>query len=325
MKLDEFAFLNQQLAGMLRAGLPLEGSLRQLSATMGRGRLRNELEALQNDLAAGAPLSEAIARRQLPELYVRLAQAGASGGDLPGVLTMVADYYNRLAGIMTRLKGLMVYPLIVLAASLGVSLLIAFILRNLIAELFSDVDLAWLGIKLKGIPGIWFPTAIFSALLIAWFLVAFTPKLRHWARWSLPGFREASIAQFSAAAALLLRSGASLQSSLGLLKKTEERSPAGREISRWMDLHSQGQSKWTSFTADSKVFPPLFIWLVAQGGEDLAQGFQRASDIYQARSVHKIDLLLYAALPMSIMLLAGIIIGQIYPVVMAIRNVLDVL
>ena len=37
MKLDEFAFVNQQLAGMLRSGLPLEGALRELPAGLAHG------------------------------------------------------------------------------------------------------------------------------------------------------------------------------------------------------------------------------------------------------------------------------------------------
>src|SRR2546423_3091174 len=136
MKLDEFAFLNQQLAGMLRAGIPLEGSLRQLSATMRRGDLRREVELLERDLAAGVPLSEAIGRRELPDLYVRLLQAGVTGGDLPGVLILLADYYNRLAGVTSRLKGLSVYPFIVLVAAIGVSFLITMVYRTLIQSVF---------------------------------------------------------------------------------------------------------------------------------------------------------------------------------------------
>ena len=53
MKYEELAFVNQQLAGMLKTGIPLEGALRQLCAQMRRGRLRAELEALEADLAAG--------------------------------------------------------------------------------------------------------------------------------------------------------------------------------------------------------------------------------------------------------------------------------
>ena len=37
---------------------------------------------------------------------------GVKSGDLPGALTMLADYYQRQSNIWTRLKGLIVYPLI---------------------------------------------------------------------------------------------------------------------------------------------------------------------------------------------------------------------
>src|SRR5581483_4515536 len=47
MKHDEFAFFNQQLAAMLRDGIPLEGALKQLSADMNRGSLRAEIQALE--------------------------------------------------------------------------------------------------------------------------------------------------------------------------------------------------------------------------------------------------------------------------------------
>ncbi len=323
MKFDEFAFLNQQLAGMLRAGIPLEGGLRQLSATMRRGALRDELDALQNDLAAGVPLGEAMSRRKLPDLYVRLTQAGAQ--DLPGVLTMLADYYNRLGTVLTRLKGLMVYPLIVLLASFGVSILITFVYRGLILGVFFDANIVipTLGKAFSIVPGIWLPPLILFTLVVIWLAIALTPRLRSWARWRLPGFREASLAQFGATASLLLKSGATLESTLDLLQKAEEQSPAGRELNRWLELHRQGMVKWSSFAANSRVFPPLFIWLVAQGGENLAEGFQRASDIYHARSNYKIDLLLYAAMPMAIMAMAGLIVGEMYPVIKAIKVIFE--
>jgi type II secretory pathway component PulF len=321
MKLDEFAFLNQQLAGMLRAGIPLEGSLRELSATMRRGDLRTEVEALERDLEKGTPVTEAVGRRRLPELYVRLVQAGVSGGDLPGVLILLADYYNRIAGIAARLKGLSVYPFIVLVAAIGVSLLITTVYRELVSTVFSDIDLFVPAPFVHS--GILLPGMVLIGLACLWLLVVFVPKLRNWARWRLPGFREAALAQIAAAAALLLRSGASLQSALGLLQKTEENSPAGREIARWMNLHEQGAATWDSFTAESRVFPPLFRWIVAQGGEDLAMGFQRASEIYQARSNQKIDVLLFAALPMAVMFVAGVIAGQMYPVMKTLTSFID--
>ena len=64
MKYDEFAFLNQQLAAMLRDGIPLEGALKRLCAEMRQGALRSELEKLEADLARGEPLQKALTARQ---------------------------------------------------------------------------------------------------------------------------------------------------------------------------------------------------------------------------------------------------------------------
>ena len=55
MNYDEFAFFNHQLAAMLRDGIPLEGALKQLSAGMRSGPLREEVGHLERDLIAGTP------------------------------------------------------------------------------------------------------------------------------------------------------------------------------------------------------------------------------------------------------------------------------
>src|SRR5277367_6467003 len=113
MKYDEFAFFNQQLAAMLRDGLPLEGALRRLSAEMRAGRLRTELQALEADLAKGTPITEVVEARKLPELYKRMIVVGVKSNDLPGALTMLADYFQQQSNVSARLKSMLVYPLIV--------------------------------------------------------------------------------------------------------------------------------------------------------------------------------------------------------------------
>ena len=117
MNYDEFSFFNQQLAGMLNSGIPLEGALRQLCANMKRGKLRDEFQKLETDLAQGIPLEKALAGRDLPEFYVRMVLVGSKGNDLPAMLTLLADHYQRANSISTRLKGLLVYPMIVLVAA----------------------------------------------------------------------------------------------------------------------------------------------------------------------------------------------------------------
>lgn len=61
-------------------------------------------------------------RRKLPDFFVRLVRLGAEGNDLPGVLTMLGNYYQRRHALWMRLKALRVYPAIVLGAARSASL-----------------------------------------------------------------------------------------------------------------------------------------------------------------------------------------------------------
>src|ERR1043166_9018943 len=138
MNNDEFAFFNQQLAAMLRDGIPLEGALSQLCAGMRVGPLRAELQQLENDLARGTPLKEALTKRALPQFYSRMVEIGVRSNDLPGVLTLLADHYHRANALWTRLKGLMVYPALVIIVALGLTLLVSLMLSRVETNFFGE-------------------------------------------------------------------------------------------------------------------------------------------------------------------------------------------
>src|ERR1043166_7831688 len=182
MNHEQLAFFNQQLAAMLKSGLPLESSLKQLSVSMRRGPLRAEVEQLEADLAQGVPLEEALRRRKLPELYVAMLRAGLKSNDLPGVLTLAADYYGNLHTTWLRLKGLMVYPAIVLSTSLLVAALLAAIYTHAVRDSSSAF-----GEMLPGraptlanlLVEVWFPVFLLGLTTLAFFLVLSVHRMRH--------------------------------------------------------------------------------------------------------------------------------------------------
>jgi type II secretory pathway component PulF len=316
MKSDEFAFFNQQLAAMLRDGIPLEGALRRLCSEMGRGRLRDELQLLETDLARGTPMADALAPRQLPELYKRMILIGVKGGDLPGALMMLADYFERRHLLETRMKGLMVYPLIVLFVAFALSCFLAYLLGTFI----------WKNLEfLAGSPtpgsvsaALWMTPVIFGLVLAAIvFAIAVSPARRN-LRWRLPAFKESSLAQVASAMWLMLKNGVPLGEALAVMEQLEHGTRAEREIARWRQRLAAGHGKFSEMAADTEatvsVFPPLFVWAIAQSGEDLTAGFQRAAELYQARAMYRTELLLYSALPCSILALSAMIISQVQPV-----------
>jgi type IV pilus assembly protein PilC len=318
MNHDEFVFFNQQLAAMLRDGIPLEGALRKLCQEMRGGPLREELQRLEKDLAKGTPLAEALAARQLPELYRRMMQVGVKSGDLPGALTLLADYYQRQNNLWMRLKGLMVYPLIVLFA--------AFLLSGLLAVLWLHVIRpGWLGFLsgvLEGsqlpaftrltmplLDNLWVYPTLFGLLFALALTALLWPPLRQRVRWRLPAFKEASVARMAASMHLLLKGGVTLPDAIALVAELES-GKAADDLNRWRNNLAAGQTKFTEVAANNRLFPPLFVWLVANAGEDLAAGFRRAAEIYEARATYRAELGLYAALPVAVLFLGAIILSQ---------------
>lgn len=313
IKNDAFAFFNQQLAVMLRQGVPLEGALRHLARDLREEPLRTEVQFLESDLSKGNPLKEALARRNLPELYKRMVELGVRSNDLPGVLTLVADHYHRVNVTWTRLKGLMVYPLLVLAVALVLSVLLSSVLAKFLAVFDSSANLGFSSPPPMPAFAVWLPPAFVIVLVVAVTAGLLVPSWRGRLRWSVPGFRDASLAQVASVMSLMLRRGASLSEALALARGLEARTPAAAALARWQKAVEEGRGKPAEWPAENRPFPPLFGWLLQQGGEDPAGGFQKAAEVYQARAGYRVELALYGALPLSILLLAQMLIWQVMP------------
>lgn len=308
---DEIAFFNRQLAAMLRTGIPLESGLKQLCASMKAGTWKTECDHLAQDLARGTPLPDALQARKLPAFYVQMLRVGARGDDLPGMLNLLADHYHRRHLIWIRLQGLMVYPTIVLFTSLVFSLGLGFAIRYLASTtsdfIFYQIPVWWLQVYL------FLPAALIALALLA-VLGAFL--IRPWQQfllWKMPAFREAALADFAASMVIMLRRGVPLPQALELFRQLDSRSHLNRDLQRWQSKIESGSGKAVQFADSSRCIPPLFAWLLASAGENLAGGFERAAEIFQARARHLTEIMLYAALPVMILFLGGLIVQQVIP------------
>jgi type II secretory pathway component PulF len=130
-------------------------------------------------------------------------------------------------------------------------------------------------------------------------------------QWRLPGCREANLSRVASAIAVMLHGGCLLPEALELVEKMEAGSPAAAEVAAWRQRLADGGGRLPYPAPVSRVFPPLFLWLVASAGEEVAAGFQRAAEIYRARANHQMEMMLYAALPVAVVLLGGLILIEL--------------
>ena len=328
MNLDELTFANRQLADMLKSGVPLEGSLHQLCSTMSRGELRTELQLLEQDLTKGIPLEEALDNRKLPELYVKMIKVGVKGNNLPAVLTMIADYYSRVNNLQTQLKGLLVYPAIILVVMLVLTIFVAYVNQNLVAEMFindpemsvlvsSTLNSFWSTVMM------WSPVYL-SVLLVAVFFVCLgSGKIRSSLRWKLPGFREASLSQIASCMKIMLQGGCTLDESLRLVQQMEKDNPAGEELAQWHQRLASGRGKLREIIQPGRVFPLEFIWMLGTDEEKLVRGFERTAELYYDREKQRARMLLQGVVPTAIVTLGGVAALQFIPLLQALTTMME--
>src|SRR5260221_8232475 len=90
----EVTHLTRGLASLLEAGLTVEQAFNALIEQAENERSRQVLAALRGEVIAGSTVAKALASfpHVFPELYRTLVAAGESSGQLPRVLSRLADY-----------------------------------------------------------------------------------------------------------------------------------------------------------------------------------------------------------------------------------------
>lgn len=122
---EEFLVFNQQFSAMLRAGLPILQALGILLRRQKQGFFRSVLEDVEAKVRNGAALSEAFAAQRgiFPRLYTASILAGERSGELDQVLLRYVQYTKTITELRRKLKKTLIYPAILLTASVGLVIL----------------------------------------------------------------------------------------------------------------------------------------------------------------------------------------------------------
>lgn len=145
VKTKDKVVFSRQMATLIAAGLPLVQSLRNVLEQTPNKQFKIVISQVISDVEAGKPLSEALSKhpRVFDNVYINLIAAGEISGTLDHSLERVADQQEKDAEIMSKVKGAMVYPLIVLLVMVGV---VVFMLVTVLPQ----VEILYSGLKGAG-------------------------------------------------------------------------------------------------------------------------------------------------------------------------------
>ncbi|MHC5180507.1 MAG: type II secretion system F family protein, partial [Planctomycetota bacterium] len=136
VKMKRVSQFARQMSTLQDAGLAILRSLRILERQQ-KGTFRRVIGCVADDIESGATLSEAMGKypRCFNRLFVNMVAAGEVGGVLDVILERVADFTEKSERLKSRIRGALVYPVVVLIAAF----LIVMGLMTFVIPVFADV------------------------------------------------------------------------------------------------------------------------------------------------------------------------------------------
>ena len=340
LKRQDVANLTRELSIMLGAGQDLDRALRFLVDTAPNARVRTVMDQLRASVRDGTSLATALSRHpnSFPRLYVGLVRAGEAGGTLAATLDRLALLLERERGLTATIQSAMIYPALLVVASIGaIALLLTQVLPQFV-PLFEQN-----GAALPRPTRILIATGDFATNYGLWVLLAVAllalavrqaltrPSVRLRADrllLHLPVIgrlaREAMAARFSRTLGTLVINGLPLIAALDIVRETLGNLAAVAVV----DVATQSAKGGAGLSrplGESGLFPVRTIYLLRLGEEtaQLGQMALRAAEIHEENTRLGVQRLVSLLVPVITIVIGAVIAGIVASLLLAMLSLND--
>jgi type IV pilus assembly protein PilC len=319
---------SRQFATMIEAGLNVVTALVILEEQTEDKKLAKVITELRADVEGGLLLSEAMARhpRIFSRLFISMVEAGEAAGILDVVLDRVAFQIEKETRIKRRVKGAMMYPLMVMGFAtlvlIGMLMFLVPIFVDIFAELGGDLPMLTqivvnLSDILRNYYFIVFP--VMGAMIYGFFRLKKTDRGRR--VWDAFRMRipfgvgaivvKVGMARFSRTLSTLVAAGVDIIRSLEITGSTAGNSLIEDATAVVRERVHQGVPIAVPLE-DEKIFPPMVSQMVRVGEEtgELEKMLAKIADFYEDEVDSSIATLTSVIEPLM-MIGVGMVVGVI--------------
>jgi general secretion pathway protein F len=329
ISIDQLLALNEEIAALIRAGLPLDRGLLEAGRDV-RGRLGRIASDLGRRLGRGESLVEALEGESpaIPPLYRAVVEAGARAGRLPVALEGMARYVRGYSEARSAIGLALWYPLLVLILAYGLFVGFVSVVVPRFVMAFDSLGLAvaapvrwldWVGNSVA----YWWPAGPIAlvVLWLAWGQSGRTSGLRGrlWNGLRLFPWMKSLLADYEAAGfcellALLLEHQVPYPSALVLAAESSGDPRMVRGAHQLAEAVTHGESAGTALErVDRTAFLPMLRWVLATGQTQgsLVGALLNLATLYRKRAKYQAEKL-YVFLPTVLLLIIGATATLIY-------------
>ena len=341
VKANDFLLFNQQLAALLRAGIPILQAITMLRRRATSPRLRAVLENVEEAIRGGAALSQAFAAQgaTFPRIYTASILAGERSGALDEVLSRYVNYMRRSVGLRRKIRGALAYPTFLLFACLGMVIFLTTFVVPRMSDLFANF-----GNNLPTVTQIvlmlsnWLTGNVFwfAPLLIIIVVGSFIWSRTPQGKMMIDGFMlklplagrllvQMTTAQAARSMATLLAGGITIVESWEIAAESITNLELRRRSSAILPLIREGRS-FTESLETAKWLPELALDMIGIGERSgsLREMLDEVATFYDAESEVKLEQLTTTLEPAILVVMGGVVVVillAIYlPIIQSISN-----
>jgi type IV pilus assembly protein PilC len=294
---------------------------------MDSAEFRKIIGEIKESVQSGTTLSEALSKHKkiFDDLFVNMVEAGETGGALDVILIRLANYREKADALARKVKGALVYPIVVFVVAIGVTLAMLKFVVPTFAKMFTNLG-GSLPEPTRIVMGVSdFVNDYFLLMIVSLitFFVGFRFALKnkqfrlYWDAFKLklPGFgnliRKSAVARFTRTLGTLLSSGVSILEALEITAKTAGNTVIQNAVRRSMLSIAEGETI-TQPLKESKVFPPMVIQMISVGEKTggLDEMLGKIADFYDEEVEAAVASLTSLIEPIVIVFI-GVVIGGI--------------
>lgn len=333
----DILLITQELAILLRAGLPLDRALSIVGALASRGTVKAMIERIHERVRGGATLAESLEIYQdvFPTYYSGMVRAGEAGGSLDVVLTRLAETLERSEALKDNVKSALQYPaLVVIMAVLSMIILMTAVIpefRPLFEEAGTDLPVSTqIVVAVSDFLGdYWW--ALAGGILLVMLLIrrhnADPAGRLRWDRWMLDApmignlIKKIEVARLSRTLGTLLSNGVTVLNALSMTTEALGNQAVVEALDEVRGRLTKGE-RLADPLIEAGVFPPLALQLIQIGEESgkLEEMLLRVAEIYDdevKRTIQRNLGLLVPLITIGVGILIAMIIGSILAAILS--------
>ncbi len=333
----------RQLSTLIGAGLPLATSLRTVIEQTQSKSMKSVAEEILTNVESGKSLSSAFAQHSdiFNGVYLALIQAGETSGTLDLALKRLADQEEKDAAMLSKIRGALVYPAIILVVIIAVLAFMMIMVVPQVKNLYEDMGQELPGltqflVNLSDFFGnFWWLVALILGGIVGglYFFVKRTPvgrKVMDSFKIHVPVFgglfKKLYVSRFARTSEMMLATGVPMLDSIRIAIGAANNVVVEEEYSKSLEI-IKGGKPLSEALRDRNYMLPLVPQMASIGEESgkIDEMLGKAAQVYENELDEQINSISTMIEPILMVIMAGLIGvvvgGTLLPIYSLVNNV----